>query len=61
MKRPLSINERVETEIRDKKFWIILLKMELIYKINKMGDNMDLWPIPISALKEEEMKLFQIY
>ena len=64
MKRLLSTNERVEMEIGDKKFWVLLSKIwkiKVIYKADKMGDNVDSWPISTSAVKEGEMKLFQTY
>lgn len=64
MRRPSSTNKRAEMEIGDQRFQVLLLKiwkMEAIYKTDKMKYSMDSQPMPTSALKKEEMKLFQTY
>ena len=64
MRRPSSTNKRVEIEIGDQRFQVLLLKIwkiEAIYKADKIEDSVDSQPMPTSALKEGEMKLFQTY
>jgi len=56
------MKEKKEIEIL--RFFDLFLKIQkigVIYRADKIGERADPWPILISALKDGEVKLFQIY
>jgi len=64
IKRLLSIKDRNEIEEFWNRFFHLFLKIwkiGAIHKVDKMGERTDSCPIPMSALKKEETKLFHIY
>jgi len=61
-KRPSSTKERIE--IRIFRFLILFSKIYKIregYRADKMEERAELYPTPMSMLKEEEEKFFQKY
>ena len=63
MRRPSSTNKRIETGIEIKRFLVLfsnVWKRDIIYKADKKDKSTDSWPTPISALKKEEVKKFQM-
>ena len=62
IKKLSSMKEKKEIEIL--RFFDLFLKIQkigVIYRADKIGERADPWPILISALKDGEVKLFQIY
>jgi len=57
MKKPLSTKERVETWIGERRFLVLFSKIwniGAIWKVERIGERAEPWPILISALKNED-------